>query len=241
MKAGTHDKPATEEEIETAESKMDTYEQNEALCKHILMSSISPHLCSKIQSLETPNEMWVQICSNVKTKSTLQKMDVKCLFESMKLTENLDATAHVTEMEAHFCLMQERVDELATIGDPVNTRTYFQTTLKSVPESYHATVQTIDTADTLNGGKTTAKEIKMIFLCEAHHCIILKAERKAGEALAAYEKLKGGDKRKKIKRTKCFNCNRLEHKAADWYGPGGGKEGQDPLQRDQNCPTLQMS
>ena len=35
----------------------------------------------------------------------------------MKLTENMDTTAHITEMEAHFCLMQERVDKLTVIGD----------------------------------------------------------------------------------------------------------------------------
>ena len=233
MKAGIHDKSATEEEIETAESKMDTYKQNEVLCKHILMSSISPHLCSKIKSLKTPNKMWVQICSNVKTKSMLQKIDVKCLFESMKLAKNSDVATHIMEMEAHFHLMQERVDELTTIGDPINVRTYFQTALKSVPKSYHATVQTIDTADTLNGGKTTAKEIIMIFLHEAHHRIILKAESKAGEALAAYEKSKGSDKRKKGRKTKCFDCNKLGHKAADCYGPGGGKEGQGPHQKGQ--------
>ena len=114
--------------------------------------------------MATENEMWTNICSNVKTKSTLQKMDIKCLFESMKLTENLDTATHVTEMEAHFHLMQERVDKLVTISDPIDVRTYFQTALKSVPKSYHATVQTIDTTDTLNGGKTTAEEIITIFL-----------------------------------------------------------------------------
>ena len=73
MKASTIDKPATEEEIENVEMKMDTYKQNEALCKHILMSSISPHLFLKIKSLKTPNEMWVIICMDVKNKSTLRK------------------------------------------------------------------------------------------------------------------------------------------------------------------------
>ena len=75
MKPGTIDKPATKEEIENAETKMDTYEQNEAMCKHILMSSVLPHL--KIKSLATPNSMWVAICMDVKNKSTLQKMDVR--------------------------------------------------------------------------------------------------------------------------------------------------------------------
>ena len=86
----------------------------------------------------------------------------------MKLTKNSDTAAHVSEMEAHFHLMQERVDELAMIGDPINARTHFQIALKSIPESYHATIQTIDTADTLNGGKTMA-EVIMILLCEARH------------------------------------------------------------------------
>ena len=75
MKPGTIDKPATKEEIENAETKMDMYEQNEAMCKHILMSSVLPHLCLKIKSLATPNSMWVAICMDVKNKSTLQKMD----------------------------------------------------------------------------------------------------------------------------------------------------------------------
>ena len=104
----------------------------------------------------------------------------------MKLTKNSDTAAYVSEMQAHFCLMQERVDKLTTIGDPVNARTHFHIALKSIPESYHATVQTIDTADTLNRVKTTAKEVITIFLCEASHQVILKAETKAGEALAAY-------------------------------------------------------
>ena len=40
----------------------------------------------------------------------------------MKLAQSSDTTAHVTEMETHFHLMQERVDELATIGDPIGAR-----------------------------------------------------------------------------------------------------------------------
>ena len=149
----------------------------------------------------------------------------------MKLTENSDTTTHVSEMETHFCLMQERVNELATISDPVGARTHFQIALKSAPESYHATIQTIDTADTLNGGKTTADEIITIFLREARHRVILKVETKAGEALAAYanENSKSKSSRKgKRRRPKRYNCKRLGHKSVDCYSAGGGKEGQGP-------------
>ena len=77
MKPGTIDKPATKEEIENTETEMDMYEQHKPMCKHILMSSVSPHLCSKIKSLATPNEMLVAICTDGNNKSTLQKMDVR--------------------------------------------------------------------------------------------------------------------------------------------------------------------
>ena len=105
MKAGTINKPAADKEIENAEMKMDTYEQMR-LCVNTSSCPVSPCLCSKIKSLNTPNKVWVIICADVKHKSTLQKMDVKCLFEAIKLAENMDATTHVTEMEAHFHLMQ---------------------------------------------------------------------------------------------------------------------------------------
>ena len=113
--------------------------------------------------------MWAAISTDVKNKSTLQKMDVRQLLKAMKLAENSHTATHILKMETHFCLMPERVNELATIGDPIGARTHFQIALKSTPESYHATVQTIDTTNTLNGGKTTADEIIMIFLHEAHH------------------------------------------------------------------------
>ena len=171
-------------------------------------------------------------------------MDIKCLFESMKLTKNSDVTAHVTEMEAHLHLMQERVDELTTIGDPINMRMYFQTTLKSVPESYHTTVQTIDTADNLNGGKTTAEEIIMIFLHKACHCIILKTESKAGEALAAYKKLKGGDKRKRGRKTNVLIATNLNTKQLIAIDLEVEKRDNVLIKRvkraERNHPTLQM-
>ena len=44
MKAGTIDKPTTDEEVKNAEMKMDTYEQNKALCRH-------PHVLHLAMSL----------------------------------------------------------------------------------------------------------------------------------------------------------------------------------------------
>lgn len=87
-------------------------------------------------------------------------MDVKYLFEAKKLAENMDTTTHVLKMEAHFCLMQARVDELAVIGDPISARTYLQKLHSNfLLNSITATIQIIGTTNTLNAGKTIAEDL----------------------------------------------------------------------------------
>ena len=181
MKPGTIDKPATEEEIENAETKMDMYKQNEPMCKHILMSSILPHLHSKSNPLQHQMKCGLLLLVQIwRTCQCYRKWTLDAIWRPWSLhTENSHAAAHVLKMEAHFCLMQERVDELTTIGDPINARTHLQIALKFVWESYHTTFQTLDTADTLNGEKTMAEDVKTIFLLKDHHQVILKAETEA--------------------------------------------------------------
>ena len=83
-----------------------------------------------------------------------------------------------------------------------------------------------------------------IFLHEACHQVILKAETKAGEALATYVngnlKSKVGGKGKKCG-PKCYNCKRLGHKSTDCYSPGGRKEGQGLCQNNQKGRKLEIS
>src|SRR6202045_259463 len=49
-----------------------------------------------------------------------------------------------------------------------------------------------------------------------------KKENTTNKALLA------GEKQKKKKQLKCFNCNKCRHKKADCWAKGGGKEGQGP-------------
>src|ERR1700683_841748 len=69
-------KPATEEQLESAEKKIDDYEWNEARAKHIILSTTSPCLSSKIKNLTTAKAMWDAVLVDISNKSTLQQINI---------------------------------------------------------------------------------------------------------------------------------------------------------------------
>jgi len=138
-------KPATEEQLDSAEKKIDDYERNEAHAKHIILSTTSPHLSSKIKNLTTAKAMWDAVLVDVSNKSTLQQIDILDQLQEMHCGENSDANAHLLEVTEHFRLMEEQHDQLATMGAPVPEASFLALVMKSMPASYRPTVQTIDT------------------------------------------------------------------------------------------------
>ena len=55
--------PATEDQIEAKESKIIEFEKREYLSRHILMSTTSTRLGSKIKALKAPCTSWMQTIS----------------------------------------------------------------------------------------------------------------------------------------------------------------------------------
>ena len=89
--------------------------------------------------------MWDAVKVDVSNKSMLQQIDILEQLQEMHCSENADADAHLLEITEHFHLMEERRDQLATMGSLVADASFLTLVLKSVPASYHPTVQTIDT------------------------------------------------------------------------------------------------
>ena len=58
------------------------------------------------------------------TKSTLFLLDVEDQLASMKLTENDDPKAHLTEVKQHFQLMGQRHDNLLKMGSTISDSRY---------------------------------------------------------------------------------------------------------------------
>ena len=76
---------ATEEQIEVKEAKFAEYEKREYLTQHVILSTTSTRLGSKIKDLETAKEMWDAIKNGATTKSMLYLIDAEDQLSSMKL------------------------------------------------------------------------------------------------------------------------------------------------------------
>ena len=69
--------PATEDQIESKESKIIEFEKSEYLAHHIILSTTSTHLATKIKALKSAEDMWRQVIDNATSKSTLHLLNAE--------------------------------------------------------------------------------------------------------------------------------------------------------------------
>ena len=189
---------AMEEQIEVKESKIQEYEKREYLVQHVILSTTSMRLGSKIKNLKTEKEMWDAVKTDATTKSSLYLLDAEDQLASMKLAENKDSKAHLAEMKLHFQLMLQCRENLTKMGSELSDTHFNTIIMSSLPESYHPMLQTItaaEKANSLTGGSTKkmkADDLIAFLMEEAQHCIINDERSKDSEqALAAHVKEKG--------------------------------------------------
>src|ERR1700679_3429285 len=108
--------PATEEQIESKESRIADFDKREYLAQHVILSTTSTRLGSKIKDLKTAKAMWEVVVADATTKSTLYLLDAEDQLSSMKLADNEDSKTHLTELKQHFQLMLQRCENLIKIG-----------------------------------------------------------------------------------------------------------------------------
>ena len=78
---------ATDDQIESKESKITEHERKEYLAQYILLSTTSTRLSSKLKDLNTVKEMWDDIVKDTTTKSMLYLLDAEDQLTSMKLAD----------------------------------------------------------------------------------------------------------------------------------------------------------
>ena len=96
---------ATEDQIDAKESKIIDFKKREYLARHILLSTMSIRLGTKIKGLATAEDMWKVVKEDATSKSTLYLLDAEDQLSSMKLTDNDDPKTHLTELQNHFQTM----------------------------------------------------------------------------------------------------------------------------------------
>jgi len=135
---------ATEEQIESREVRITDFEK---LAQHIILSTTSTHLGSKIKELKTAKEMWELVVADVTMKSTLFLLDTEEQLMSMKLSDNDDSKAHLAKIKQHFQLMLQRHKNLIKMGLTLSDTHFNTVIMTSLPESYRPTLQMITAAE----------------------------------------------------------------------------------------------
>ena len=87
--------------------------------------------------------MWKFIKDDAMSKSLLYIPDAEDQLSSMKLADNYDPKAHLTELKAHFQLMLQQCNNLMKIGLIMSDTRFNIIIMSSLPESYWPTLQTI--------------------------------------------------------------------------------------------------
>ena len=168
--------PATEEQIESKEMKLADFEKKEYLAQHIILSTTSVRLGSKIKDLMSAKDMWEVVKADATTKSTLYLLDAEDQLSSMKLSENEDPKAHLTELKQHFQTMLQRRDNLIKMGSSLSNTRFNTLIMSSLPDLYRPTLQTITAAERMSmltgAWSTKMKHDDLIaFLIECHEHI----------------------------------------------------------------------
>jgi len=84
------------------------FDKREYIAQHVILSTTSMHLGTKIKDLKTAKEMWDLVKADATTKITLYLLDTEDQLASMKLSDNDDPKTHLTELKEQFQLMIQR-------------------------------------------------------------------------------------------------------------------------------------
>src|SRR5271168_785894 len=231
--------PATEDQVEAKESRIIEFEKREYLAKHILLSTTSRRLGSKLKDLPTADSMWKVVNDDATSKSTLYLLDAEDQLSSMKLSDNEDSKTHLTELKYHFQLLQTRRDNLIKIGSTLSESRFNIIIMSSLPDSYRPTLQTITASERvskLSGGQTSSiksEDLIAFIIEEAQHRVINDEQTKTAESALAARLKKAGksEKNEDEPDVTCDNCKKPGHTKEQCYSKGGGSEGQGPRQK----------
>ena len=125
-----------EEQIEAKETKIAEFEKREYLAQHIILSTTSTRLGAQIKDLTSAEDMWKIVKADAMTRSMLYLLDAEDRLCSMKLSDNDNSKAHLTELKQHFLLMLQHHDNLVKMGSTLSDSRFNTIIMSSLPESY---------------------------------------------------------------------------------------------------------
>ncbi len=225
--------PATEDQIETRDKRIDEHEMREYLARHIIINSVSLRLAQKIGQLTSSKEMWDTVKADCEGKSMLYQVDVRRRLQDLKCAEGADVKAHLTEMG-------KLRGDLAAMGAEVKDPDFTAIVIGSLPLSYRPLLSSLVGVSKVTKADLNPNDVIQSVLEEYEHRLIHEHATKADAALVANANRRGKGRKPKQKRdqnVECSNCGRKGHTDKECWRAGGGAEGQGPKQRKKKAAT----
>jgi hypothetical protein len=90
--------PATKDQLEAKEKKIQDFEQKEYLAQYFILSSTSPHLSQKLLNLTMAKDMWDAVKHDATTKSPPHQVDILNQLQMMKCPSSADSKTHFAKI-----------------------------------------------------------------------------------------------------------------------------------------------
>lgn len=194
-----------------SEEKIDEYDRKENTVYHVILSTTSTWLGTKVKNLKTVKKMWEEVKRDMTSKSTLFIIDVEDKLSTMKCQESSDSKTHLTKIIAHFNLMVQWKENLLQMGSLISDTHFNMIIMASLPASYSPAKQTISATEHTSKTPMSPSDLIAFFTKEAWNWYLEdQRANQAESALMAHglkQKKKPGQKDKK-KGVKCKNCGR---------------------------------
>lgn len=194
---------------EEEEKAIDTWQEQDAKVRSIIVLNISDSEMVHITGAKTASEMWSNLKMVKESSSGLGKLTARRKLYRTFAEEGTDIAEHLTKM-------RQILEELNTMGVKIEDQDFLDILMSSLPESWDAFTMPYMTANTSGVKKITSQEFIAIVYEEIRRRFTRAST--SDTALKAYSNSKpsqGTRRNAENASKKCSNCGKMGHVVQD--------------------------
>ena len=121
--------PASDDQIDARETKIEEYSKKEYLAQYIIINSISAWLGTSVKEKPNAHKMWETVKADTSMKTQIHQIDMLKTMHQKRCGENDNVRTHLEELVALW-------NRLIGMGATVDEPQFHTIILSSLPESY---------------------------------------------------------------------------------------------------------